>query len=102
MPTSDQPNSPRSSAASSAVIAPLAADLGITGANFAVAETGTIVIVENEGNARLTTSLPARSLGEAIWSELSCGTTTTSVFAARLKPVSLFAFASCGTNSMDT
>ena len=35
-----------------------AAEVGITGANFAVAETGTIVIVENEGNARLTTSLP--------------------------------------------
>src|SRR5256885_520535 len=27
-----------------------AADLGITGANFAVAETGTIVLVTNEGN----------------------------------------------------
>lgn len=35
-----------------------AAEIGITGANFAVAETGTIVIVENEGNARLTTALP--------------------------------------------
>jgi L-lactate dehydrogenase complex protein LldF len=35
-----------------------AAEVGITGANFAVAETGTIVIVENEGNARLTTALP--------------------------------------------
>ncbi|HSR50685.1 MAG TPA: LutB/LldF family L-lactate oxidation iron-sulfur protein [Acidobacteriota bacterium] len=34
------------------------ADLGISGANFAVAETGTLVIVENEGNARLSTSLP--------------------------------------------
>lgn len=34
------------------------AALGITGANFAVAETGTLVIVENEGNARLTTSVP--------------------------------------------
>ncbi len=36
----------------------LAADMGVSGANFAVAETGTIVIVENEGNARLTTTLP--------------------------------------------
>ncbi len=35
-----------------------AADMGITGANFAVAETGTIVIVSNEGNARLTTTCP--------------------------------------------
>jgi L-lactate dehydrogenase complex protein LldF len=34
------------------------AEVGITGANFAIAETGTIVIVSNEGNARLTTSLP--------------------------------------------
>src|SRR5215217_3708128 len=35
-----------------------AADVGISGVNFAVAETGTIVIVENEGNIRLTTSVP--------------------------------------------
>jgi L-lactate dehydrogenase complex protein LldF len=34
------------------------ADVGITGANFAVAETGTIVLVSNEGNARLTVTLP--------------------------------------------
>jgi L-lactate dehydrogenase complex protein LldF len=36
----------------------LNADMGITGANFAVAETGTIVLVENEGNIRLSTTLP--------------------------------------------
>lgn len=36
----------------------LRADMGISGVNFAVAETGTIVLVENEGNIRLTTSLP--------------------------------------------
>ena len=35
-----------------------AADMGITGANFAVAETGTIVLVTNEGNGRMTTTLP--------------------------------------------
>jgi L-lactate dehydrogenase complex protein LldF len=35
-----------------------AADLGVTGANFAVAETGTIVLVTNEGNGRLTTTCP--------------------------------------------
>src|SRR2546421_8921313 len=35
-----------------------AADLGISGVNFGVAETGTILILENEGNIRLTTSLP--------------------------------------------
>lgn len=34
------------------------ADLGISGVNFAIADTGSIVVVENEGNARLTTSLP--------------------------------------------
>ena len=34
------------------------ATMGVSGANFGIAETGTIVIVENEGNARLTTSLP--------------------------------------------
>ncbi len=34
------------------------ADAGISGANLAVAESGTLVIVSNEGNARLVTSLP--------------------------------------------
>lgn len=34
------------------------ADMGISGANFAVAETGMISITENEGNARLSTALP--------------------------------------------
>jgi iron-sulfur cluster protein len=36
----------------------LAAEMGISGANIAVAETGSLVIVTNEGNARLTTTLP--------------------------------------------
>ena len=36
----------------------LAADVGITGANFLVAETGSSVIVTNEGNGDLTQSLP--------------------------------------------
>jgi L-lactate dehydrogenase complex protein LldF len=36
----------------------LAADVGITGANFLVAETGTSVIVTNEGNGDLTQTLP--------------------------------------------
>ncbi len=36
----------------------LAADLGITGCNFAVAETGSIVLVENEGNGRMSSTLP--------------------------------------------
>lgn len=34
------------------------AQVGISGVNFGVAETGTILILENEGNIRLTTSLP--------------------------------------------
>jgi L-lactate dehydrogenase complex protein LldF len=36
----------------------LAADMGISGGNIAVAETGSIVLVTNEGNARLVTTLP--------------------------------------------
>jgi L-lactate dehydrogenase complex protein LldF len=36
----------------------LRADMGITGANFAVADTGTLVLVTNEGNGRMVTSLP--------------------------------------------
>jgi L-lactate dehydrogenase complex protein LldF len=36
----------------------LAADVGITGANFLIAETGSSVIVTNEGNGDLTQSLP--------------------------------------------
>ena len=36
----------------------LAADIGISGANFLVADSGAIVLVENEGNARLATSVP--------------------------------------------
>ncbi len=34
------------------------ADLGVTGANFLVAESGSLVICTNEGNARLCTSVP--------------------------------------------
>ncbi|TAH03472.1 MAG: iron-sulfur cluster-binding protein [Sphingobacteriales bacterium] len=36
----------------------LAADVGITGANFLIADTGGVCITENEGNARLTTTFP--------------------------------------------
>ena len=36
----------------------LTARMGITGVNFAVAETGTIVIVENEGNVGLSVAVP--------------------------------------------
>jgi L-lactate dehydrogenase complex protein LldF len=34
------------------------ADAGISGVNFLVAETGTLVLVENEGNGRMSTTLP--------------------------------------------
>ena len=36
----------------------LSADVGITGGNFIVADTGSIALTENEGNARLTTTFP--------------------------------------------
>lgn len=36
----------------------LRADMGITGVNFAIAETGSIVLVTNEGNGRLSSTLP--------------------------------------------
>jgi len=36
----------------------LKADIGITGANFLVADSGAAVVVENEGNARLSSSAP--------------------------------------------
>ena len=36
----------------------LKADIGITGCNFAIAETGSISLVTNEGNARITNSTP--------------------------------------------
>src|SRR6185436_6476183 len=36
----------------------LKADIGISGANFLIADSGAVTIIENEGNARLTTSAP--------------------------------------------
>jgi L-lactate dehydrogenase complex protein LldF len=36
----------------------LEADIGITGANFMVAESGTVIVLENEGNGRLVSSMP--------------------------------------------
>lgn len=36
----------------------LKADIGISGANFLIADSGAVTIVENEGNARLSTSTP--------------------------------------------
>lgn len=34
------------------------ADVGVSGVNFAVAETGTLLLVENEGNGRMSTTVP--------------------------------------------
>lgn len=34
------------------------ADIGITGANFLIAQTGSVALTENEGNARLATTFP--------------------------------------------
>jgi L-lactate dehydrogenase complex protein LldF len=36
----------------------LTADMGVSGCNFAIAETGTVCIVTNEGNGRLTSGMP--------------------------------------------
>jgi L-lactate dehydrogenase complex protein LldF len=36
----------------------LSADLGISGGNFLIAETGSVAIVTNEGNGRMTTTMP--------------------------------------------
>jgi L-lactate dehydrogenase complex protein LldF len=36
----------------------MTADVGLTGANFGVAETGSVVLVTNEGNGRLVSALP--------------------------------------------
>lgn len=36
----------------------LAADMGITGANVAIAETGSVALLENEGNIRFSTTCP--------------------------------------------
>ncbi|MDY0274002.1 MAG: LUD domain-containing protein [Desulfomicrobium sp.] len=49
------------------------ADMGISGLNFAIAETGTIGIVTNEGNGRLTTTLPRVHVALAGIEKL-CGT----------------------------
>ena len=43
----------------------LDADMGVSGANFLVAETGSLVIITNEGNGRLCTSAPRIHVGLA-------------------------------------
>lgn len=36
----------------------LGAEMGVTGVNFAIAETGTLVLIENEGNGRFSSTIP--------------------------------------------
>jgi L-lactate dehydrogenase complex protein LldF len=36
----------------------LSAEMGVTGVNFAIAETGTLVLIENEGNGRFSSTIP--------------------------------------------
>ncbi len=43
----------------------LSADMGISGANFLVADTGSTVLVTNEGNGRMVTSLPRVTIAMA-------------------------------------
>ncbi|MGF7045624.1 L-lactate dehydrogenase complex protein LldF [Paenibacillus sp. DS2015] len=40
----------------------LEADIGMTGCNFAIAETGSMVLFENEGNARMVTTVPSTQI----------------------------------------
>ena len=49
-------SSPDSSAKTAREI--LEADIGLTGCNFAIAETGSMVLFENEGNARMVSTVP--------------------------------------------
>lgn len=46
------------------------ADVGMTGANALIAETGTVMLVTNEGNGRLVTSLPKTHVVLAGWEKL--------------------------------
>ena len=58
LPWTDDPEALSRAAASDLRSGFLAADLGITGVNLAVADSGTLVVVENEGNVRMVTTLP--------------------------------------------
>ncbi|WP_419868334.1 lactate utilization protein B [Chryseobacterium sp. CT-SW4] len=57
-PTDTDPNSLTEAMRNNARPKFLTADAGMTGANFAIAETGSFVVCTNEGNADLTASLP--------------------------------------------
>jgi L-lactate dehydrogenase complex protein LldF len=74
----------------------LSADVGITGGNFLVAETGSLVLMENEGNIRITTSLPRRHVAlvgiEKVlphWSDVA-GFVQLTARAATGQPVSVY------------
>lgn len=58
MPLTDVPEEMTAAARVKLREAFLTADMGISGVNFGVAETGTLCLVENEGNGRLTTTPP--------------------------------------------
>jgi L-lactate dehydrogenase complex protein LldF len=58
MPPSDDPQALTAAARVHLRQQFIEADMGITGANFAIAETGTLAIVTNEGNGRMCSSLP--------------------------------------------
>lgn len=66
----------------------LTAEMGITGANFLVAETGTVVVVENEGNSLLGTSLPRVHVVVAGIEKLIERTADLGVFLTLLAPSS--------------
>lgn len=57
-PSDDDPHSLTEAMRNNARPKFLVADAGMTGANFAIAETGSFVVCTNEGNADLTASLP--------------------------------------------
>lgn len=48
----------------------LDADMGITGANFGIAETGSIVLIENEGNVCLTSQVPRVHVALVGWEKI--------------------------------
>ncbi len=58
MPSTDDPTKMTAAARAHLRQQFLTADMGISGGNFLIAETGTVVTVTNEGNGRLSTSLP--------------------------------------------
>jgi iron-sulfur cluster protein len=61
------------------------ADMGVSGANFAIAETGTIGLMTNEGNARLVTTLPRVHVAIAGIDKL-CGTLDDALKILRVVP----------------